>query len=97
MALEIVWTKRAETGYAKIIEYLETHFTEKEIRKFVRESHRFFELLSQYPEMLESSKKQKYVRRGPINKHTILTYRIKPRKRQIELINIRSSRQKPLK
>lgn len=98
MALEIVWTKRAETGYAEIIEYLETHFTEKEIRKFVRQSHQFFELLSQYPEMLESSsQKQKYVRRGPINKYTILTYRIKPRKKQIELLNIRSSRQKPLK
>ena len=97
MALEIVWTKRAETGYAEIIEYLETHFTEREIRNFVSSSNQFFELLCQYPEMLESSKKQKYVRRGPINKYTILTYRIKPRKKEIELINIRSSRQKPLK
>ena len=96
MALEIVWTKRAETGYDAIIEYLKTHFTQKEIRKFVQESYQFFELLSQYPEMLESSKKQKYVRRGPINKYTILTYRIKPRKKQIELINIRSSRQRLL-
>lgn len=48
MALEIVWTKRAETGYAKIIDYLEANFSEKEIRRFVRESHQFFELLSQY-------------------------------------------------
>jgi len=97
MALEIVWTKRAKIGYAKIIEYLDTHFTEKEIRNFVRQSHQFFELLSQYPEMLESSHKQKYVRRGPINKYTLLTYRLKPRKKQIELLNIRSSRQTPLK
>ncbi|MGY6522444.1 MAG: type II toxin-antitoxin system RelE/ParE family toxin [Mongoliitalea sp.] len=97
MALEIVWTKRAEEGYAKIIEYLEANFNEKEVRKFIGQSYHFFELLSQYPEMLESSKKQKYLRRGPINKYTVLTYRIKPRKKLIELINIRSSRQKPLK
>jgi len=97
MALEIVWTKRAENGYTKIIEYLEINFTEKEIRKFVRQSQEFFELLSEYPEMLESSKKQKYVRRGPINKYTILTYRIKPLKKQIELINIRSSKQNAIK
>jgi len=97
MALEIVWTKRAEAGYAKIVDYLETYFTEKEVQKFVRQSHGFFELLSEYPEMLESTKKYKYVHRGPINKHTMLTYRIKPRKQQIELINIRSSRQKPLR
>lgn len=58
MALEIVWTKRAEAGYSKIIEFLETHFTEKEIQKFVRQSHGFFKLLCQYPEILESTKKQ---------------------------------------
>lgn len=97
MALEIVWTRRAQAGYARIIEYLETHFTEKEIRDFVRQSYEFFELLGQYPEMLAGTKKQKHVHRGPINKHTILTYRIRPRKRQIELINVRSSRQRPLK
>lgn len=94
MALEIVWTKRAEKGFAKIVEYLGTHFTDKEVRKFVRQTSDFLELLSQYPEMLENSK-SKSVRRGPINKYTILTYRIKPRRRQIELINIRSARQKP--
>lgn len=97
MALEVVWTKRAQIGYGKIIMYLENNFTEKEVRKFVHQTFEFFELLSQYPEMLESTRKHKYVHRGPINKHTILTYRVKPRKRQIELINIRSSRQKRLK
>ncbi len=83
MALEIIWTKRAETGYAKIIHYLEIHFTEKEVRRFVRQSHEFFELLSKYPEMLESTGKQKNVHRGPINKYTILTYRIKPQKSKL--------------
>ncbi len=96
MALEIVWTKRAEAGYAKIIDYLETHFTKEEVQRFIRQSHEFFKLLSQYPEILEATRKQKNVHRGPINKYTILTYRIKPRKKQIELINIRSSRQKPV-
>jgi plasmid stabilization system protein ParE len=96
MALEIVWTKRAEEGYSEIIRYLAAHFTDKEIQKFVRQSNDFFELLSSYPELLERSKNQKYLYRGPINKYTILTYRFKPRKKQIELINISSSRQKPL-
>ena len=97
MALEIVWTKRATVGYDKIIADLEERWTEKEVRKFVRQSHEFFELLKEYPEMLEKTSKLKNVHRGPINKLTILTYRIKPRKNQIEFINIRSARQKPLK
>ncbi len=97
MALKIVWTKQAENGYDEIIDYLSEHFTEKEIRNFVRQTNQFFELLAQYPNMLESTNKYKNLHRGPINKYTLLTYRVKPRKNQIELINIRSSRKKPLK
>ncbi|MEX2564508.1 MAG: hypothetical protein WD431_01040 [Cyclobacteriaceae bacterium] len=65
MALEIVWSMRAQTGYDGIIEYLEKHFTEYEIREFIHQSNEFFELLSQYPEMLASTNKQKHVHRGP--------------------------------
>lgn len=97
MALEILWTTRAINGFEEIIEYIETHFTEREVGNFVKQSNDFFELLSQYPEMLERTGRQTNVFRGPLNKHTILTYRLKPRKGQIELINIRAARRKPLK
>ena len=96
MALEIVWTNRAIQGFDNIISYLEENWTEREIRKFVKETNDLLELLKNYPELLQKSKKQKNVFRGPINKLTILTYRIKPRLKIIELINIRSARQKPL-
>lgn len=96
MALEIVWTKQAEKGYAEIIDYLSNKFTEKEIRKFLEQTNEFLDLLSQYPDLLESTKKQSNLHRGPINKYTILTYRISPKKKIIELINIRSSRKKPI-
>ncbi|MEQ9285298.1 MAG: hypothetical protein RIG77_00230 [Cyclobacteriaceae bacterium] len=52
MALEIVWTKKAEFGYDQIINYLLTHFTEREVSRFVHQSNKFFALLSQYPELL---------------------------------------------
>ncbi|MEQ8555129.1 MAG: type II toxin-antitoxin system RelE/ParE family toxin [Cyclobacteriaceae bacterium] len=97
MALEIRWTRRAQIGYDQIIEYLETQFTESEVRRFVQQTEEFFQLLSTYPELLERTQKHKHLHRGPINKYTILTYRVKPVKKQIELINIRSSRKKPLK
>lgn len=94
MAFEIVWTKRAIQGYRQIIAYLEEQWTEKEIRQFVNQCQDFFELLKRYPEMLEKTSKHPNVHRGPINKHTVLTYRIKPRKQQIELINIRAAKQR---
>lgn len=97
MALTIVWTKRAIQGYDKIVQYLETNWTEREVRKFIQEGDEFFLLLSQYPDLLQKTATYKNLYRGPMNSLTIITYRVKPRKQQIELINIRSARQKPLK
>lgn len=97
MALEIVWTPQAEKGFEKIITYIGENFTEREVQNFIRESFLFFELLTEHPEILEKSDKQKNVYRGLMDKHNILIYRIKPRKKQIELLNIRSAKRKPLK
>lgn len=41
MAVEIIWSKRAYQGYARIVEYLEEEWTEREVKKFVRETKRF--------------------------------------------------------
>lgn len=96
MALEIIWSSRAEKGIDKIVKYLEKKWTEKEIKNFMQEVQDFFEILKKNPKMLQSSNKSNLYR-GPMNRLTIITYRIKPRKKQIVLVNIRSARQKPLK
>jgi len=96
MAFQIVWTKRAVTGYERIINYLAENWTEREIINFITETDSFFEILKEHPEILEKTSKHKNVYRGPINRLTILTYRIKPQLKQIQLINIRGARQKPL-
>jgi plasmid stabilization system protein ParE len=97
MALKIIWSKRADQGFARIVKYLEEKFTDKEVSRFVRESNKFFELLKENHELLESTGHTKHLYRGPINRLTILTYKYKPRKKEIYLVNIRGARQKPLK
>lgn len=62
MALKIVWTKQAAKGYAKIIHYLETEWTKKELIAFEEEVTAFFEHLKTFPEMLLASSKQKNYR-----------------------------------
>ena len=96
MAIEIIWSNRAEKGFDKIVNYLEENWTEREIRNFMQESQEFFDLLKKNPKMLQPSIKANLYR-GPMNRLTIVTYQIKPRKEQIILVNIRGSRQKPLK
>ena len=94
MGLEIVWSKRAAKGYANILAYLDENWTKKEVQAFEKQVKETLEKLSEYPYLLEASKKKGY-RRGPINKLTILTYQVNEKKKRLELINIRSSRQKP--
>jgi plasmid stabilization system protein ParE len=97
MAVKLVWTKRAIQGYDRIIQYLEKEWSEKEVRNFVKETAHFFDLLKENPKMLEPTGKHKNLYRGPINRLTIVTYRYKPRKEEIVLVNIRETRRKPLK
>ena len=95
MALEVVWTRRAEIGYDRIIRYLEKEWSAREIRNFIDETRQFLELLKRNPRLLEPSQIQKNTYRGPMNRLTIVTYRIRPRKHQVELLNIRGSKQMP--
>jgi plasmid stabilization system protein ParE len=95
MELEIIWSKRAATGYSNILSYLDEHWSQKEIKHFEDEVKRFLKNLSKQPYMLRKSEKMN-IRRGPINKLTMLTYRIDEKRNQLQLINIRSARQKPI-
>ena len=97
MAINLIWSKRADQGYARIVKYLEDEWTEREVQNFVRETNRFFQLLKQNPHLLERSGSHKDLYRGPINRLTILTYRYNPKKKEILLVNIREARKKPLK
>ena|ERR1700748_3006850 len=97
MAFKIVWTKQAAKGYDKIVRYLIENWTDKEVANFINETERFFEVLAEHPHILQKTSRHNNVYRGPINRLTILTYRVKPINKQIELINIRGARQKPLK
>lgn len=93
---KIVWTPRARQGFQSIISYLQEEFSEKEVRTFVRESDQFFRQLSQFPDLLPQSRSKQRLHRGVMNPLTIVVYRVKPRKKEIQLINVRGTRQKPL-
>ena len=97
MAVKLVWSKRADLGYARIVRHLEKEWTEKEVRNFIRETKHFFDLLKENPHLLEPSQAHKDLYRGPVNRLTIITYRYKPRKKEIVLVNIREARRTPLK
>ncbi|MGC4022669.1 MAG: type II toxin-antitoxin system RelE/ParE family toxin [Cyclobacteriaceae bacterium] len=95
MAFEIVWTKRAIEGFDEVIDYLKSHWTDREIKNFINDTSEFLQLLSNYPYLLQKTSKFKNVHRGPLNKLTVITYRVNNRKNLIEIINIRDARRNP--
>ena len=95
MGLDIIWSRRAAKGYSKILRYLDENWTSKEVENFENEVRKFLDNLSEHPHILEKSRKNNW-RQGPINKHTMLTYSVNKKKNRLELMAIRSTKQKPL-
>lgn len=96
MAYKIRWTKEANKTFDKIIEYLESRWTNREIVNFVKKSNQILAQISDRPEMFKSSSKMK-IRMGVITKQTSLFYQIDDRNKIIVLLSFWDNRQDPSK
>ena len=80
---EIFWTDSAKKSFNKIIEYLDTNWTEREISRFVNETVYLLSNLKSQPEIGRPSSKRKSVRICVVNRHTQLIYHYQPRKNRL--------------
>ena len=92
MAKKIIWTKRANKRFDKIIDYLQEEWGERVTENFVVRNYDVIELLSEYPNMgtLENSKKS--IRGFLITKHNRLFYRVN--EKELILLNFFDTRQR---
>ena len=58
MVKEIRWTSEAEETFAKIIDYLENNWTEREIEKFVNATDEVIEYISERLKMFRKTNKK---------------------------------------
>jgi len=96
MALKVVWTPQAEKGLDKVLEYLQEEWSAKEIRVLEKLIISLIERISKYPKICPPSGKSPNIRKGLVDKNNYIVYRIRPRKKTIEIINFRGTKQKPL-
>ncbi len=87
MVHEIIWSPRAIVDYVDNLEYLNKEWTEQEINNFISAVHDKLIVLSHQP-YIGALKKNKRGKRyiTIINKRISLVYRVKPIKKQIELL-----------
>ena len=93
--MKIGWTPTARKTYLSILDHLEESWTEREIQNFVNEVDKLLAQIANNPEMFEESRKKKNVRKGFITRHNTLYYRVKPRKKELELLAFWDNRQDP--
>ena len=86
--MTIRWTPTARITYFKVLDYLEEAWTKKELQNFVNEVESLIKQIIKDPHMFQASKKKKNVRKGLITAHNTLYYRIKTRKKELEIIII---------
>jgi plasmid stabilization system protein ParE len=94
MAKEIIWSPRSKQTFAKVIEYLEQEWTEKEVIRFVAKVEKALSLITTGNIKFRSSGKEN-VHEVLITKHNLLIYRIKSS--HIELLRFYDTRQHPRK
>ena len=95
MALEVLWSKRADKKFDKILEYLMLELGERITKSFVNKVYEFLDILAEFPEIGTLENKEKGIRGFTIVEQINLFYKIDDSK--IILLNFFDNRQNPKK
>ncbi len=93
MAKEIVWTKRANDKFNKIIQFLEEDWGHRVTENFVQRTYSIIDLLAEQPQLGTLENVEKKIRGFVLTKHNRLFYRVT--EHEIILLNFFDTRSKP--
>ena len=85
MARQIVWTKRANEKFNKVVRYLENEWGERVTENFVRNTYDVVELISDQPDLGTLENPEKSIRGFLLTKHIRLFYSYRSRNNPSEL------------
>jgi len=95
--MRIIWSPRARITYLNILNYLEIEWGINSVNKFVSESNDILNNVTRNPKLFISTTKNRNIRKGLITSHISFYYRIKPRRKEIEILTFWDNRQDPKK
>lgn len=96
MEIKIVWTKQAENGLGKTLDYLEKEWSGKEILRLEQNIKEFIDRIQLQPDIYPTTRKYKQLHKGMVDENNYIVYRIYPRKKQIAIVNFRDAKRKPI-
>ncbi len=95
MALAVRWSLEAEETFDTIIEYLQSHWSEKEVRKFVQRTMRVIGQIETNPYLFKQTSFFA-IRLAYITKHISLLYFVNETEGVIDLYSFWDNRKNPL-
>jgi len=95
MALKIVWTKRADKSFDKIIVYLEIKWNTRVVKSFVKKTYDLLDILIEFPEIGSIENEEKNIRGFTLIKQVNVFYKIK--EDELIILNFFTNRQNPKK
>ncbi len=90
--MNIIWSPTARKRFFSILNYLEQNWSKNEVLSFIDKVNNILGLIKENPKMFEESSTVKNIRKGTITPQNKLIYRIKPRKKEIELVTFWDNR-----
>ncbi len=96
MAYKIIWSPKAIITFENVIDYLQNHWTDKQIKYFVERTKKTVYLLSNNPYIFRGSEREN-LHEVIITKHTLLLYQVTFKEKTIELLAFFDTRQNPKK
>jgi plasmid stabilization system protein ParE len=94
---QVNWTSSAKKDFAKMIDWLNEKWTQKEVNTLVVKTEKMIATLQRYPESCRPSQKRKNVRIGILDKHTQLVYHYNSSKQEITILQFWAMKQNPTK
>jgi plasmid stabilization system protein ParE len=95
--MKIYWTPTSRLTYFKVLEYLSENWAVKEIETFIYKTEHTIAQIAENPYMYKASSRRNNVRKGFITEHNCLYYRVKPIKKEIDLLTFWDNRRDPMK
>lgn len=93
MALTIYWSKRADSKFDSIIEFIHDEWGEAVTKAFVKKVYDFLDILEEFPEIGTLENKERNIRGFVIVRQLTLFYKIQDNK--IILLNFFDNRMNP--
>lgn len=91
--MTIIWSQKAGETFQRNIDYLKENWTQNEVNKFIARVFEYLEVLAGEPFIARRTYKTKDTYIGVIIPHISIVYRIKPRKKLLEVVTFIDNRQ----